>query len=303
MHPVNQQQQQQKHKTKTSDISPSIADASHGTNAKTISRDRKMRPRSSSVAFQRLSTLSITQSNGSGAIPPKQMNGLFDDSTLSTPPLRQKRASTHDSVNSIMTSNSHFPNTLLQNDTDDDSLAPANTNSKLQQQQQQQQPKISHSKCFEHGLVIGVPMSVVRDAAVVSASSSSNSAANSSESVVVAPRILSTFPENKPLELEALADFAYPEGATIRRSKILNKQTANANLKSAPPTGAAEISEERINISNVTEAMLVFDTTATDYGNGESDDSSSSSSSDSSSSEDEEESDKKTTKVSKAGRS
>jgi hypothetical protein len=100
----------------------------------------------------------------------------------------------------------------------------------------------SSTKSFEHALVIGLPDETIQQAV------------ESSDFGIFDPQILSSFPPNKPLALEALADFVFPAGLELK--KVIKSK------KSALPIPG---------VQNIMECCLLFDTTATDFENSDTD--------------------------------
>ncbi|GMH76814.1 hypothetical protein TrST_g11403 [Triparma strigata] len=113
--------------------------------------------------------------------------------------------------------------------------------------------KILNSTCFEHALVMGVSEATVR------------AAVEAGDWGVYDPVTLTSFPPDKPLALEALADFVFPAG--VQFTKVGRK-----NLTSSPKFGSSSSPLDDRKVKNVQEMVLLFDTTATDYDEGDSDD-------------------------------
>ncbi|GMH91284.1 hypothetical protein TL16_g12012 [Triparma laevis f. inornata] len=110
-----------------------------------------------------------------------------------------------------------------------------------------------NSSCFEHALVMGVSEQTVR------------AAVEAGDWGVYDPVTLTSFPPDKPLALEALADFVFPAG--VQFTKVGRK-----NLTSSPKFGTNSTPSDERRVKNIQEMVLLFDTTATDYDEGDSED-------------------------------
>jgi len=100
----------------------------------------------------------------------------------------------------------------------------------------------SSTKSFEHALVIGLPDDMIQQAV------------EASDYGVYDPQILSSFPPDKPLALEALADFVFPAGLELK--KVLSRKKTALAIPG---------------VHNAKEVCLLFDTTATDFDNSDTD--------------------------------
>ena len=106
---------------------------------------------------------------------------------------------------------------------------------------------------FEHALVMGVSDETVRGAV------------EAGDWGVYDPVTLASFPPDKPLALEALADFIFPSG--VQFTKIGRKTASSPKFGSSSANASGEGK-----VKNIREMVLLFDTTATDYDEGDSDD-------------------------------
>ncbi len=100
----------------------------------------------------------------------------------------------------------------------------------------------NHLRSFEHALVIGISDSTV------------SGAVENNDYGIFDPQILASFPPDKPLALEALSEFAFPSGAELK------KLPTSRNRKSTVSEAASCARDPR-------EALLLFDTTASDFEN------------------------------------
>ena len=113
-------------------------------------------------------------------------------------------------------------------------------------------PDHDSGSSFEHALVMGVSEETVKGAV------------EAGDWGVYDPVTLASFPPDKPLALEALADFIFPSGVQFTK---VGRKTA-----SSPKFGSSAAASEEKTVKNVREMVLLFDTTATDYDEGDSDD-------------------------------